>query len=192
MSTGQTITLEGLNALLAAGERHLGLLGQSAADAFTTPGEEAEALLTALAAAIDTTWDGRRCVETMRDAEFRHWRQTEWIGWHFEYVGIAALVNAFGGGPKRVLNTSFDYSLRTTWDLKAHSSGGENAAILNDLDAIETGLTEPGGLGFIVLTAPRSTPGIVHSEAPDPPMSALVRSSPASHHFASTPTTCRT
>lgn len=151
-STGQTITLEGLNALLAAAERRLGLLGQGPADAFTTPSEEAHALLAALAGAIDATWDGRRCVEAMRDAEFRHWRQTEWIGWHFEYVGIAALVNTFGGGPKRVLNTSFDYSLRGTWDLKAHSTGRENAAILNDLDAIEVGLTEPGGLGFIVLT----------------------------------------
>lgn len=163
-STGQTITLDGLNALLAAGERALGLLGQGAADAFATPAEEAHALLAALADAIDATWDGRRCVQSMRDAEFRHWRQTEWIGWYFEYVGIPALVNAFGGGPKRVLNTSFDYSLRTTWDLKAHSTGGENAAILNDLDAIHAGLTEPGGLGFIVLTG---DPGFSDSAAFD-------------------------
>jgi hypothetical protein len=151
-SAGQTITLEGLNALLAAGERRLGLLGQGAEDAFVTPCEEAEALLAALAEAIDTAWDGRRCVEMMRDAEFRHWRQTEWIGWYFEYVGIAALVNAFGGAPRRVLNTSFDYALRSTWDLKAHSSGGADVAILNDLDAIDACLDEPGGLGFIVLT----------------------------------------
>lgn len=151
-SVGQTITLEGLNALLAAGERRLGLLGQGPADAFATPADEADALLAALAGAVSGAWDGRRCVETMRDAEFRHWRQTEWIGWYFEYVGIAALVNAFGGAPRRVLNTSFDYSLRTMWDLKAHTTGGENAAILNALDAIEAGLAEPGGLGFIVLT----------------------------------------
>lgn len=151
-SAGHTITLVGLNALLAGGERRLGLLGQGPADAFATPREEAEALLAVLADAIDTTWDGRRCVEAMRDAEYRNWRQTEWFGWYFEYVGITALVNAFGGSPRRVLNTSFDYALRSTWDLKAHSSGGENAAILNDLDAIDTCLDEPGGLGFIVLT----------------------------------------
>ena len=151
-STGHTITLFGLNALLAGAERRLGLLGQGPAGAFATVREEAEALLAALADGLEDTWDGRTCVETMRDAEFRHWRQTEWIGWYFEYVGIAALVNAFGGGPRRILNTSFDYALRTTWDLKAHSTGSENAAILNDLDAINAGLAENGGLGFIVLT----------------------------------------
>ncbi|WP_155855362.1 hypothetical protein [Actinotalea ferrariae] len=151
-SAGHTITLDGLNNLLAAGERRLGLLGQDAEQVFATPSEEAAALLAALAEAIDAAWDGRHCVETMRDAEFRHWRQTEWIGWYFEYVGIPALVNAFGGGPRRILNTSFDYALRSTWDLKAHSRGGEAAALLNDRDAIEAGLDEPGGVGFIVLT----------------------------------------
>ncbi|AEI13362.1 hypothetical protein [Cellulomonas gilvus] len=151
-STGHTITLDGLNALLAAAERRLGLLGQSAADAFSTPADEAAALLVALADAIDTAWDGRTCVEAMRDAEFRHWRQTEWTGWYFEYIGIAALVNAYGGGPRRVRNTSFDYALHSTWDLKAHSVHRDDAAILNDLDAIEAGLAEPGGLGFIVLS----------------------------------------
>lgn len=151
-SLGQTITLDGLNALLAGGERRLGLLGQGPADAFATPREEAEALLAVLADAIDTTWDGRRCVEAMRDAEYRNWRQTEWIGWYFEYIGISALINAFGGGPQRVLNTSFDYALRSTWDLKAHSNGGGNAAILNDLDAINACLGEDDGLGFIVLS----------------------------------------
>lgn len=151
-SAGQTITLHGLNALLAAAERHLGRLGQRPADVFSTPAEEAEALLAVLADAIDPVWDGRRCVEAMRDAEFRHWRQTEWIGWYFEYIGTTALVNAFGGGPRRILNTDFDYALRATWDLKAHSVGGEDAAILNDHDAIAAGLDEPGGLGFIVLS----------------------------------------
>lgn len=151
-SAGHTITLYGLNALLAGAERRLGVLGLGAADTFSRPSDEAGALLAVLADAIDTPWDGRACVEAMRDAEYRNWRQTEWIGWHFEFLGISALINAFGGGPRRVLNTSFDYALRSTWDLKAHSTGGENAAILNDLDAIERGLTEGGGLGFIVLT----------------------------------------
>lgn len=151
-SSGQTITLDGLNTLLAGGERRLGVLGAQEADAFATPREEAEALLAVLAESIDPFWDGRACVEEMRDAEYRNWRQTEWAGWYFEYVGITALINTFGGGPRRVLNTTFDYAMRTTWDLKAHSLGGENAALLNDLDAVRACLDEQGGLGFIVLT----------------------------------------
>ena len=151
-SAGQTITLDGLNAVLAAAERRLGLLGRGPSDSFRSAAEEADALLAALADSLEPRWDGRRSVETMRDAEFRHWRQTEWIGWYFEYVGIAALVNTFGGGPRRVRNTTFDYALGSTWDLKAHSTGLENAAILNDLDAIEGGVAEGHGLGFIVLS----------------------------------------
>lgn len=151
-SNGQTITLSGLNALLAGAERRLGVLGQTVADAFARPLDEADALLAVLADAIDGAWEGRACVEMMREAEYRNWRQTEWIGWFFEFLGIPALINAFGGGPRRVLNTSFDYALRSTWDLKAHSTGREDGAILNDLDAVSACLDEHGGLGFIVLS----------------------------------------
>ena len=151
-STGQTVTLVGLNNVLAGAERLLGALGRPLADTFSSPFDEAHALLAVLDDAITARWDGRACVEEMRAAEYRNWRQTEWAGWYFEYVGVAALINAFGGGPRRVLHTSFDYALRSTWDLKAHSTGKERGAILNDLDAIEAGLGEGNGLGFIVLT----------------------------------------
>ena len=90
-------------------------------------------------------------VDEMLDAEFAAWRQTEWIGWYFEYSGMSALINTFGGAPRRVLNTTFDYELRSTWDLKAHSDGAGHDAILNDLDAVDACLAGDG-LGFIVLT----------------------------------------
>lgn len=151
-STGQTITLIGLNALLAGAERLLGVVGRPLAETLVSPRDEASALIAVLADAITGYWDGRTCVETMRSSEYRNWRQTEWVGWYFEYLGVPALVDAFGGGPRKVLNTSFDYSLRSTWDLKAHGTGKERGAILNDLDAIDACLLEGTGLGFIVLT----------------------------------------
>ena len=151
-STGQTITLLGLNALLAGAERRFGALGRPVADTFASPLDEAQALLAILDDAMTDHWDGRACVQEMRGAEYRNWRQTEWAGWYFEYVGTPALVNAFGGGPRRVLNTSFDYALRSTWDLKTHSTGKEKAAILNDLDAVDACLDGGDSLGFIVLT----------------------------------------
>lgn len=151
-SSGETITLTGLNALLAGAERRLGVLGRPVAETFTTPGAEADAILAVLADAISTCWDARECVEKMREADFAHWKQTEWIGWQLEFVGIPALVNAFGGGPRKVLNTSFDYGLRSTWDLKARSEGKGPSSPLNDLDAVHACLDEGGGLGFVVLS----------------------------------------
>jgi len=151
-STGQTITLVGLNAILAGTERRLGVLGRRVADTFSSPLDEARALLAVLDEAISAHWDGRTCIEEMRTAESPNWRQTEWHGWYFEHVGLPALINAFGGERRKVLNTSFDYALHSTWDLKAHSSGKQRSAILNDLDAVRACLAEGRGLGFIVLT----------------------------------------
>lgn len=150
-SAGQTITLEGLNILLQGAENRLGVIGRPLAETFGTPRDEAEALLAALADAIGEAWDGRRCVEEMRDGEFTHWKQTEWPGWYFEYVGIPSLVNTFGGGPRRVANTSFDYHLRSTWDLKAHSAGKAGVAPLNDIEAVRVCLEGGIGIGFLVL-----------------------------------------
>ncbi len=60
-STGETISLEGLNVILAGAERRLGRLGSSSAEVLATPQAEAEALVAAL---VDgwraEPWDGRR------------------------------------------------------------------------------------------------------------------------------------
>ena len=153
-STGHTITLDGLNVVLEGAERRLGLTGQVTRDAFSDPQIEAEALLAALANAIRDDWDGRETVTRMRDAEFRHWRQTEWAGWYFEFVGIPTLIDAFGGGRARFNNTEFDYHLHSVWDLKVHDlqGGRSRTAILNDHTAVIECLRSGQGLGFIVLS----------------------------------------
>lgn len=153
-STGQTITLEGLNVVLKGAERRLGRVGAGAAGTFNGPVAEAEALLSALADAIREDWDGRTTILSMRDSEFRHWRQTEWFGWYFELIGIPALIDAFGGGRARFNNTEFDYKLNTVWDLKAHDrqGGTSNTAILNDYAAVLACLGAGEGLGFLVLS----------------------------------------
>lgn len=153
-STGHTITLEGLNVVLRGAERRLGREGSDAADTLSDPVSEAQALLSALADAIRDDWDGRTNITRMRDAEFRHWRQTEWFGWYFEMVGIPALIDAFGGGRARFYNTDFDYRLRTVWDLKAHDrqGGAAKTAILNDHAAVLACLRAGEGLGFLVLS----------------------------------------
>ncbi len=151
-SSGETITLDGLNVLLAAAQRRLGRLS-STDPWFSSLDQEAEALLGVLNTTVGAHWDGRAAIEEMRAAEFRQWRQTEWMGFYFEFIGIPALINAFGGGPTKVLNVTFDYSLGAPWDLKAHSDSSRSA-ILNDARSVDQRLEE-GALGFVVLSGGR-------------------------------------
>ncbi|HEY3545162.1 MAG TPA: hypothetical protein VGK17_03620 [Propionicimonas sp.] len=163
-STGQSVTLEGLNLLLAGAERRLSV----ASSGWSTPEEEGSALLLVLRAGLADYWDGREVVERMRANGSRNWRQMEWPGFHFEEQ-VAALLNVAYptppvGGPRRTYGgTPFDYASGTrVWDAKAHTvleillpSGGHtrtssSAAILNDSAAVTACLAEQG-LGFLVL-----------------------------------------
>ena len=160
-STGSTITLDGLNVLLAGAERRLGLMGERN-DVYWTPGRESTAILSVLEPLIASRWDGRECVQQMKDEEDANWRQMEWPGFYFEMVGIARLVEALGGGPVRHANTTFDYGIDSAWDLKAHSFDrqaipSKDVAILNDAAAFDACFGAGRSLGFVVLTGQATT-----------------------------------
>lgn len=148
-STGQTITLDGLNNLLQGAEARIAR--PAGPGSFLSARDEASALLTALADALPRRMDGRACVADMQAAAYSQWAQDEWVAFYFEYVGLPALVNAFGGGPQQIGFTRFDYGLGHVWDLKAHMAFTGDAP-LNDQAAVEVAVTESGGLGFLVLT----------------------------------------
>ncbi|MHB8188295.1 MAG: hypothetical protein ACYDDU_19955 [Dermatophilaceae bacterium] len=118
---------------------------------FRTAGEEAAAILEALALVIPRHLEGRNCVGQMLEAEYSQWAQDEWAGFFFEFIGLPALVNAFSGGPVAFGNTIFDYGLTQVWALKLHAAVG-GAAPLNAIDAIDACLDAGRGLGFIVLS----------------------------------------
>jgi hypothetical protein len=166
-STGYTVTLAGLNTVLAGAERLLNHLGQPLSATFASAAEEGEALVATLRAGIDPYWDGRACVVAMREAEYANWRQSEWPGWYTEFVGIPLLNDTFpmaeSGGPRRRFgNTTFDYALGRVWDLKAHSErkvfapSGKVERVtgtiqLNDADAARECIRLQG-LGFLVVS----------------------------------------
>lgn len=159
-STGSTVTLDGLNVLLAGAEERLRLLGATASE-YWTPDREASAIVSALLPVLTDHWDGRECVREMREAEFSQWRQMEWPGFYFEMVGLKTLVDVLGGGPIRHANTRFDYGMDSAWDLKAHARalarGGSDVAILNDQSAFDACFQSGSGLGFVVLTGESTT-----------------------------------
>jgi len=165
-STGETISLEGLNTILAGAERRMGRLGTTAAEMLATPEAEGKALTAALNDGWKAQpWDGRRSIDWMRKQSVRGPNENEWQGWYFEARGREILNAAFPPSLKpvqaRFRNTTFDYSLNYVWDLKAHTEEqdfpltvGRKPAkpdmILNDEQAIRECVAEQG-LGFLVL-----------------------------------------
>lgn len=162
-STGQTITLEGLNLILGGAERYF--VRDSAA--WATPADEAQALLSVLSRGLERFWDGRRMVKGMRESESASWRQMEWPGFYFEeqvqWLLNAAFPTPTLGGPRRKYgNTTFDYASTTrVWDTKAHTAhklhspeGRREAApataVLNDVRAMRNCVQEQG-LGLLIL-----------------------------------------
>ena len=156
-STGETITLEGLNRLLAAATAEL-----ESTRVRTRLSARDEATMYAAVimqqilgqssngfSKFDIVWNGRLAVEEMLDADYPHARQTEWPGWYFEYKALTSLISTFGGGPHKVEGTEFDYRNIRTWDLKSHSETSP-VAPLNDKHAIR-GAAEEDGIGFIIL-----------------------------------------
>lgn len=165
-STGETISLEGLNTILAGTERRLGRLGTTAADLLASPEAEGAALAAALFDGWKAEpWDGRKCVEWLAASGARGANDNEWQGWYFEARGREVLAAAFQPSrrPPRTTygNTVFDYSLNHVWDLKAHTalqvdaagsvSRGGGSLMLNDERATRDCVDEQG-LGFIIMS----------------------------------------
>ncbi|MEV7528413.1 hypothetical protein [Agrococcus sediminis] len=147
VSTGYTVTLDGLNTLLAAAEAQAKGLAVEPEAAIA---REAAALVGALRSTLPSHWEGRAAITEMRSAEYANWRQSEWPGWYFEFRGLPALIDSFGGGPQRIGRTTFDYALTMPWDLKCHSLGGSSSVVLNDHASVMEGLAH-GPLGFLML-----------------------------------------
>jgi hypothetical protein len=155
-STGQTVTLIGLNRILEFAEKRLGSSNVLVSSASLE--EEATSILTIAQSAIPAKWIGKDCVSEMKDGGSTKWKQTEWQGFYFEYRAIGQLVNKLGGGPLKIGVTEFDYHFHHVWDLKVHSNFGingpnspNNACQLNDQFAMHQAVSR-GGLGLVVLS----------------------------------------
>jgi hypothetical protein len=152
-SVGQTLTLKGLNLLLEGATQFLKNVERVTPRSFS---DEIAKISDVVVSNTPQQMDGKTCIVEMRDAEYSKWRQTEWQGFYFEFKVCPALINSLGGGPKKVLNTTFDYALTNPWDLKVHSlknskSKPNPSSQLNDKEAIREAIGD-GGIGFIILS----------------------------------------
>jgi hypothetical protein len=164
-STGYTISLPGLNMILAGAERRLGLLGSEVSDALATPEDEGNAMAAALLAGLPQHWDGRKAVNWLADRGLRGANDNEWQGFYGEERAKLVLSRAFtpSDHPPRVRygNTVFDYALNFVWDIKVHTElqiysdsrtkAGKNETLLNDERATRACIAEQG-LGFLIVS----------------------------------------
>lgn len=155
-STGQTVTLIGLNRILEFSESHF--KKSIKPNSWGSINDEANSILSIARKSIPKNWIGKDCVIEMKDGGSSKWRHTEWQGFYFEFRAIGHLVNELGGGPVKIGATEFDYELQTVWDLKVHSNFGlagpkklNKACPLNDQLAMRQ-VVEGGGLGLVVLS----------------------------------------
>ena len=97
-------------------------------------------------------WDGYTCVKEMKNAEYAHWKQTEWQGFYFQFLCERHFAGLLEMPGKRYGNTVFDAFCRITWDFKTHanSRGRKQEIITNDLEAVTHTLREYGYYGIIL------------------------------------------
>lgn len=148
-SSGYTITLDGLNALLEGAEKRF----TRRAVASSSVLDEAKAIGEVVREVLPATFHIWDACDEMREAEVRGWADSQWQGFYFEHRAIGPLTGRLGGGPVASPGKPvFDYGQTYTWDLKAHTLGKYDWAILNDKEASDWAAAEKGGLGLIVLT----------------------------------------
>lgn len=146
-SYGHTITLEGLNRILHGATI---FLNKNSDHVFETFAEEGKALGSVVVQALTPRWEAKDAIEDMFRRGSRQWKQTEWAGFYFEEIARSALVNVFGGGPKRIGTTDFDYSLNWVWDFKSHNTSSGQSIFLNDYESMYEAAAEDNGIGFIL------------------------------------------
>lgn len=115
------------------------------------PRSEGRLILQTLKRQLPSKWDGRKCVLELKKAD-SNWRQTEWIGWWYEWKARSLLIAKIGGSRGPIYGrTTIDYVREHAWDLKAHpASVGRRWAILNDSEAVDACIANRGGIGFVI------------------------------------------
>ncbi len=166
-STGETISLEGLNTVLAGAERYLGRLGKPDLVGVPNPSGEADLLVSVIRDGwTGEPWDGRATVQWLRSNNLRGANDNEWQGFYFEGRSRELAASALGpptNSPRvRFGSTIFDYARDFIWDFKAHTEAsrlpvsgkeirGRAELQLNDANAVRE-CVDQQGLGFIVLS----------------------------------------
>ena len=100
---------------------------------------------------IPVIWDGKKSILDMKQADFHHWRQMEWIGFYFQFLCERRLSDILKIPGPKYGNVEFDGFKNVPWDFKAHvSTAGRHNLIVNDSEATANAVTQYGEVGLIL------------------------------------------
>lgn len=96
-------------------------------------------------------WDGRNAILEMKEGDSKHWRQTEWQGWYFQYLCESLFPGILDIPGKKYGNTEFDAFSEISWDFKSHASNSKTRNIpCNDTEATLKTIDDYGYYGIIL------------------------------------------
>ena len=91
------------------------------------------------------SWDGKNSILDMKNNGGKNWRQTEWIGWYFEFLCERYLKEIMEFQKIKYGNTYFDGFLNVPFDFKTHVSNSKTKdVVINDKEAVLNALRDYG------------------------------------------------
>lgn len=100
---------------------------------------------------IPKKWDAKKSILLMKDSNYPHWKQMEWIGFYFQFLCENLLSNLLDFPGPKYGNVKFDAFKVVPWDFKAHAINTINhQIILNDREAVVNGIKDYGVIGLII------------------------------------------
>lgn len=100
---------------------------------------------------IPKFWDGRDSILEMKDVDFPHWKQMEWIGFYFQFLCEKYLSDIMKIPGPMYGNVRFDGFKDIPWDFKAHAMNtSSHQIIVNDSQATADTIKKYGAVGLIL------------------------------------------
>jgi len=100
---------------------------------------------------IPRVWDGRNAILEMKNANYPHWKQMEWIGWYFQFLSQKILHDIMQFPGPKYGNVEFDGFKEIPWDFKAHAiNTSTHQIIVNDSEATAKAIKEFGCVGLVL------------------------------------------
>ncbi|MFH1612814.1 MAG: hypothetical protein ABIB46_03680 [bacterium] len=100
---------------------------------------------------IPKIWDGRKSILEMKNANYSHWKQMEWIGFYFQFLCERYLLDIMEIPGQKYGNVEFDGFKNIPWDFKAHAiNTSSHQIIVNDSEATVNGIKDYKAVGLIL------------------------------------------